>query len=63
MTYARGRTSRGDKYGEAADVWAIGCIGYEMCMGRRAFEGDSLLLLMSKVMNDEVDRIPEDMCG
>lgn len=32
---------KGEKYGQKADIWAIGCTLYEMVMLRRPFQCDS----------------------
>lgn len=38
-----------------ADIWAFGCVLYEMLVGRRAFEGNSLSELLAAILTHEVD--------
>jgi dipeptidyl aminopeptidase/acylaminoacyl peptidase len=42
-----------------SDVWALGCVLYEMATGKRAFEGDSQAALISAIMKDEPRPITE----
>ena len=36
-------------YGEKADVWALGCILYQMCVLKPPFYSDNMLSLVTKV--------------
>jgi hypothetical protein len=38
---------------DRSDLWALGCVLYEMATGRRAFEGATQASLISAVMRDE----------
>jgi len=38
---------------ERSDLWALGCVLYEMCTGRRAYEGATQASLISSIMKDE----------
>jgi len=41
--YMSPEVCRGEPYGEKSDMWSMGCVLYEMCVLRRAFEAQSLL--------------------
>jgi serine/threonine protein kinase len=45
-------------YGRASDVWALGCVVYELCALKRVFSANSLLALVYKIVNEPVPRIP-----
>ena len=47
---ARGRTAD-----RRADIWAFGCVLYEMLTGRRAFEADDVSLTLARVLERDVD--------
>ena len=36
-------------YGEKADIWALGCILYQMCTLQAPFFSDNMLVLVNKV--------------
>ena len=40
-------------YTNKSDVWGLGCVMYEICTGKKPFEGESLGALMDKIMNIE----------
>ncbi|CAI5438989.1 unnamed protein product [Caenorhabditis angaria] len=40
----------GMTYNEKSDMWALGCILYEMCCLKKAFEGDNLPALVNNIM-------------
>ncbi|HEV8631187.1 MAG TPA: protein kinase [Thermoanaerobaculia bacterium] len=54
---------RGEIVDARADVWAFGCILYELLTGFRAFLGGSPWEVLAAVMNDEPDwsRLPRDL--
>ncbi|CAI4223109.1 unnamed protein product [Auanema sp. JU1783] len=41
----------GEPYNQKSDMWALGCILYEMTCLQKAFEGDNLPVLVNKIMN------------
>ncbi|XP_056007896.1 serine/threonine-protein kinase Nek10-like isoform X2 [Ostrea edulis] len=47
-------------YGEKADIWALGCILYQMCTLQPPFFSDNMLVLVNKIVNAEYTPIPED---
>ncbi len=42
-----------------SDLWAMGCVLYEMATGRRAFEGKSQASLISAIMSSEPPRVSQ----
>ena len=42
--------AQGRPYGRASDIWALGCILYELCALRRAFSGSNLGAITVKIM-------------
>ena len=51
---------RGDAVDEGTDIWAFGCLLYEMLAGTRAFQGAAMSETVAAVLRDEVDweRLP-----
>jgi NIMA (never in mitosis gene a)-related kinase len=46
-------------YSCKSDVWALGCVLYELCTLKHAFEANNLLGLVFKIVKDKQDPIPE----
>ena len=46
-----------------SDIWAFGCVLYEMLTGKRAFEGDDVAETLAAVIRGEPDwsKLPEDL--
>ncbi len=53
--YMSPEQARGDAVDTRTDIWAIGCILYEMLTGRRAFDGRTLSDTIAKVLEREPD--------
>jgi Tol biopolymer transport system component len=53
--YMSPEQARGLPVDKRADVWAFGCVLYEMLTGRRAFSGDGATDTIVKVMSEEPD--------
>jgi eukaryotic-like serine/threonine-protein kinase len=53
--YMSPEQARGKAVDRRADIWAFGCVLYEMLTGRQTFAGDSVTDLLSSVTRDEPD--------
>jgi serine/threonine protein kinase len=53
--YMSPEQARGKPVDKRADIWAFGCVLYEMLTGRRAFEDEDVSLTLSKVLQREPD--------
>ncbi|MGH9257136.1 MAG: protein kinase domain-containing protein, partial [Vicinamibacterales bacterium] len=60
--YMSPEQARGKPVDRRADIWAFGCVLYEMLTGRRAFEDEDLSMTLSKVLQREpdFDALPAD---
>jgi serine/threonine protein kinase len=58
--YMAPEQARGNVVDKRADIWAFGCVIYEMLTGRRAFGGENVQDTVVAVMRDEPDwaRLP-----
>jgi Tol biopolymer transport system component len=61
-TYMSPEQARGHPVDKRTDIWAFGCVVYEMLTGRRAFTGDSLTDTLAHVIEREPDwrALPEN---
>ena len=46
-------------YTYTSDVWALGCILYELCTLKHAFSSENLLGLVFKIVQEKHDPIPD----
>ena len=53
--YMSPEQARGKPVDKRADVWAFGCVLYEMLSGRRAFEGETISDTLAAVLKTEPD--------
>ena len=53
--YMSPEQARGKPVDKRADIWAFGCVLYEMLTGRRAFEDEDVSLTLSQVLQREPD--------
>jgi serine/threonine protein kinase len=63
--YMAPEQTRGQGVDKRADVWAFGCVLYEMLSGRRAFEGDDVSETLASVLKTDPDwrALPADLPG
>jgi serine/threonine protein kinase/Tol biopolymer transport system component len=59
-SYMSPEQARGQAVDKRADIWAFGCVVYEMLTGTQAFAGDTLTDVLAKVVGSEPDlsRVP-----
>eukprot|EP00434_Breviolum_minutum_P027984 symbB.v1.2.024759.t1/scaffold2368.1/size81091/2 len=50
---------KGEPYRDKSDMWSLGCVLYEMCRFRHAFESQSLLGLVYCIVSEHYEPIPE----
>jgi serine/threonine protein kinase len=53
--YMSPEQARGKPVDMRADIWAFGCVLYEMLTGRRAFDGESVAETLARVIEREPD--------
>ncbi len=53
--YMAPEQAKGHRVDKRADVWAFGCVLYEMLTGKRAFEGDDVTDTLAAVLRGEPD--------
>jgi len=60
--YMAPEQARGKRVDRRADIWAFGCVLYEMLAGKRAFEGEDVTETLASVLRSEVafDALPPD---
>jgi serine/threonine-protein kinase len=60
--YMAPKQARGKAVDKRADIWAFGCVFYEMLTGRRGFDGGTVSDILTAVLRAEVEwqRLPAD---
>jgi len=56
--YMSPEVCRSEPYNWKSDIWALGCVLYELCMLQHAFQSTSLLGLVYKIVSDHYEPIP-----
>jgi serine/threonine protein kinase len=56
--YKSPEQARGKSVDKRADIWAFGCVLYEMVTGRRAFDGEDVSETLAAVLRADVDWAP-----
>ena len=51
---------RGESYGTKTDIWALGCVLYEMITLKKPFDDKEIGGLTDKIMNRDPDPVPPD---
>ena len=61
-SYMSPEQARGNPMDKRADIWAFGCVLYELLTGRQAFQGGSVTDTLAAVLTADPDwnRLPED---
>ena len=47
-------------YTAKSDIWALGCILYELCTLKKAFHAKNLPGLLFKIINEKVKPLPKN---
>ncbi|MDA2939314.1 protein kinase, partial [Acidobacteria bacterium AH-259-A15] len=63
--YMSPEQAKGKSVDKRADVWALGCVLYELLTGKRAFHGETITETVAKVLESEPDweALPENTPG
>ena len=57
MAYVSPEVLRGELYNEKADIWALGCILYELCCVSKAFDDSTEEGLRAKILSFNIPQI------
>jgi NIMA (never in mitosis gene a)-related kinase len=50
---------KGPKYNSKSDIWGLGCIMFELCTGKKPFQGSNLNDLIKEILSSEIEEITE----
>jgi NIMA (never in mitosis gene a)-related kinase len=57
IQYASPEVIQNNPYGDKADIWALGCILYELATLKPAFSGENPLAIARRVVEEDYDRL------
>lgn len=52
---------RGEKYGQKADTWALGCAIYELITLKKPFDGSNIQQVFDSILSKNYDSLPADI--
>ncbi|XP_036365614.1 serine/threonine-protein kinase Nek10 isoform X3 [Octopus sinensis] len=61
ILYSCPEVIKNDPYGEKTDIWALGCIVYEMCTLQPPFFSTNMLTLAKKIVEADYKPVPEKL--
>ena len=59
--YMAPEACQSEPYTSKSDVWALGCILYELCTLKKPFEADNLLGLVFKIVTEKPAPVPSNL--
>lgn len=59
LPYCSPEIFKGEPYNQKTDVWALGCILYEMIVGKRAFDFQSEEALKARILSYQIPQLPQ----
>ena len=63
MMYMAPEIIKGEMYNEKVDIWALGCIVYELCTLKCCFQEDNMQEFFNRVVKSEYEKINQDIYG
>ena len=63
MLYMAPEIIKGEKYNNKVDIWALGCIIYELCTLNYCFDSDSINGLIKKITESNHGEIDKEIYG